>query len=71
MKITFDPKKAVLNHRKHGIRFSDAEFVFFDPHALTREDLYSVGSRGSYRLDLILQEGFSSLSSHTAVKKSV
>ena len=38
MKITFDPNKAATNYRKHGIRFSDAESVLFDPMALTRED---------------------------------
>lgn len=38
MKITFDPKKAASNFRKHGVRFSDAESVLFDPMALTRED---------------------------------
>lgn len=38
MKITFDPRKAVTNLRKHGIKFSDAEAVLFDPMALTRED---------------------------------
>ena len=38
MKITFDPNKAATNYRKHGIRFSDAEPVLFDPQALTRED---------------------------------
>ena len=38
MKIFFDPKKAESNHRKHGIRFSDAEHVLFDSMALTRED---------------------------------
>ncbi len=25
--------------KRHGIRFSDAEIVLFDPNALTREDL--------------------------------
>lgn len=25
--------------KKHGIHFSDAEMVLFDPNALTREDL--------------------------------
>lgn len=25
--------------KQHGIRFSDAEMVLFDPNALTREDL--------------------------------
>lgn len=38
MVITFDPKKAATNYRKHGIRFADAEPVLFDPLALTRED---------------------------------
>jgi hypothetical protein len=38
MKITFDPNKAATNYRKHGIRFSDAEPVLFDPLALTCED---------------------------------
>ncbi len=38
MKITIDPNKAAINYRKHGIRFSDAETVLFDPMALTRED---------------------------------
>ena len=38
MKITFDPKKAAANYRKHGIRLSDAEYVLFDPMALTCED---------------------------------
>jgi len=38
MKINFDPKKAASNFRKHGVRFSDAESVLFDPMALTRED---------------------------------
>jgi uncharacterized DUF497 family protein len=36
--ITWDPKKVQSNVRKHGIRFSDAEAVFYDPGALTRED---------------------------------
>ena len=43
MTITFDPKKAAANFRKHGIRFSDAEFVLFDPMALTREDIEAEG----------------------------
>ena len=36
--ITWDPKKAEANFRKHRIRFSDAEVVLFDPMALTIED---------------------------------
>jgi uncharacterized DUF497 family protein len=38
MKITWDPMKARANLAKHGVRFSDAESVLFDPGALTRED---------------------------------
>jgi len=38
MEITWDPAKAESNFRKHKIRFSDAEAVFFDPMALTIED---------------------------------
>jgi uncharacterized DUF497 family protein len=38
MRVVWDPHKAISNHRKHGIRFSDVEMVLFDPNALTRED---------------------------------
>ncbi|HBG07946.1 MAG TPA: hypothetical protein DDY22_20925 [Geobacter sp.] len=43
MTISFDPQKAATNFRKHGIRFSDAEFVLFDQMALTREDSEAEG----------------------------
>jgi uncharacterized DUF497 family protein len=39
----FDPKKAATNLRKHGISFSDAEPVLYDPRALTREDPDATG----------------------------
>jgi len=45
MEITFDPHKAATNYRKHGIRFSDAESVLFDPMALTREDMDAEGEQ--------------------------
>lgn len=45
MKITWNPAKAASNHRKHGIRFPDAEAVLFDPMALTTEDERSEGER--------------------------
>ena len=45
MEITFDPNKAAANYRKHGIRFSDAESVLFDPLALTREDKDAEGEQ--------------------------
>jgi hypothetical protein len=38
MTIVWDPTKAKANLRKHGIRFSDAEGVLFDPNAFTEED---------------------------------
>ena len=38
MDVSWDPKKADANFRKHKIRFSDAEAVLFDPIALTIED---------------------------------
>jgi uncharacterized DUF497 family protein len=38
MGATWDPKKTQANLRKHGVRFSDAEAVLLDPHAITRDD---------------------------------
>ena len=38
MRISWDPKKAETNFRKHKVRFSDAEAVLFDPLALTLEE---------------------------------
>jgi uncharacterized DUF497 family protein len=37
MRITWDPKKAETNFRKHRIRLSDAESVLFELMALTME----------------------------------
>ena len=42
-RIEWDPRKAVANRRKHGVRFSDAEAVLFDPVALTRDDPDAIG----------------------------
>jgi uncharacterized DUF497 family protein len=39
MNIVWDLEKARINIKKHGIYFSDAEIVLFDPNALTRVDL--------------------------------
>lgn len=41
MRVGWDPGKARANLLKHGVRFSDAEGVLFDPLALTREDVTS------------------------------
>ena len=38
MNITWDPKKAEINFKKHKIRFSDAETVLYDPFAMTLEE---------------------------------
>ena len=38
MQITWDPKKAETNFRKHKVRFSDAETVLYDPMALTLKE---------------------------------
>jgi len=38
MRITWDPNKAEFNFKKHGIRFSDAEIVLYDPFAMTLEE---------------------------------
>jgi uncharacterized DUF497 family protein len=39
MKVVWSPEKADSNREKHGVRFSDAEPVLFDPQAITVEDL--------------------------------
>ncbi|MEE3719793.1 BrnT family toxin [Tumidithrix elongata RA019] len=31
MEVEWDPNKAATNLQKHGVRFSDAESVLFDP----------------------------------------
>lgn len=38
MKVVWDPRKAMLNIRKHGIEFSHAATVLDDPMAVTIED---------------------------------
>jgi len=38
MRTTWDPQKAATNLAKHGVRFSDAELVLYDPLAVTVED---------------------------------
>jgi uncharacterized DUF497 family protein len=36
--VQWDPKKAQENERKHSVRFSDVEPIFYDPYALTLND---------------------------------
>jgi hypothetical protein len=38
MNIIWDPNKAEVNFKKHGIRFSDAEMVLYDSFAMTLEE---------------------------------
>jgi uncharacterized protein len=39
------PEKLNRNQKKHGVRFSDAEAVLFDPFTLTRVDARSCGEQ--------------------------
>jgi hypothetical protein len=45
MKVVWDPEKAKINFKKHGVRLSDADVALFDPFALTREDESSEGEQ--------------------------
>ena len=38
MEAEWDPRKAKLNFRKHGVHFADAAIVLEDEHALTMRD---------------------------------
>ncbi len=38
MRFQFDTTKAAKNLKKHGVSFSDAEGLFFDPLAIHRGD---------------------------------
>jgi uncharacterized DUF497 family protein len=38
MRFAWDPKKAAVNHDKHGVKFIDAITAFDDPHALIAPD---------------------------------
>ena len=41
MDVIWDPAKARSNLQKHGVSFSDVEMVFYDPYAISFEDLGS------------------------------
>jgi len=43
MEVIWDPLKAETNLQKHGVRFSDAEIVLYDPLALSMEDNDAIG----------------------------
>ena len=38
MNIDWDPNKARANNANHGVLFSDAEAVLYDPNGITREN---------------------------------
>ena len=38
MNIDWDPNKARANSASHGVLFSDAEAVLYDPNGITREN---------------------------------
>ena len=45
MDVRWDPAKAKANLKKHGVRFSDAESVLFDPLSLSMEDASAEGEQ--------------------------
>ena len=45
MEVEWDLNKAATNLQKHGVRFSDAEAVLFDPNALSFEDTAAQGEQ--------------------------
>jgi hypothetical protein len=46
MQFEWDPQKARLNYRKHGVPFEEAVTVFYDPLSATFEDVgHSVGEQ--------------------------
>jgi uncharacterized protein len=45
MEIEWDPNKAAINRKNHGVRFSDAEAVLFDLNALSMEDEAAEGEQ--------------------------
>ena len=45
MEFEWDANKAAVNLKKHGVRFSDAEAVLFDPNALVFEDTTAQGEQ--------------------------
>ena len=45
MRWTWDDKKNQINKRNHGLSFEAAEYVFADPLAVSRLDLYPYEER--------------------------
>ena len=62
MRFEWDPSKAYENFSKHGVSFSEAETVFYDPLAATFADpdhsigerrLLTIGYSSSHRLVVV------------------
>jgi len=70
MRIVWDPPKAEANVHRHGIRFSDAEGVLFDPNALTEEDESVEGEHRFVSIAWIPSDEFWWLSTHSAARTS-
>ncbi len=58
MRFEWDPEKARANLREHGVSFAEAQTVFEDEFALTREDPDSIGEQRFVTLGL---SGFGNL----------
>ncbi len=52
MRADWDPEKAKANLEKHGVRFSDAELVLYDPYAVTIEDAAAQGEKRQISIGL-------------------
>ena len=52
MNLTWDPDKAADNRANHRVSFPDVEAVFYDPYAITREDIHSEGEQRLVTLGL-------------------
>jgi uncharacterized protein len=50
LEFEWDPVKAEINFRKHGIRFEEAALVFDDPYHLSAQDRFE---NGEYRWQTI------------------
>jgi uncharacterized DUF497 family protein len=48
MQFEWDPRKAVINLRKHGVSFQEASMVFGDPLAITFDDPDHSVNEGRY-----------------------
>lgn len=50
MDISWNPEKAEINLKKHGVHFSDTELVFSDDCALSFEDSDAIGEQRFVRI---------------------